>query len=72
MNIYNDYPLKKITTIGLGGYCKKFICPENINDLKKIIDKNALFIGNGSNVCFLTDYYDNKVISLKKMKKYFS
>ena len=45
MNIYNDFPLKKITTIGLGGYCKKFICPENINDLKKIIDQNALFIG---------------------------
>ena len=69
MKIYNDYPLKNVTTIGLGGYCKEFICPENINDLKMIIEQNALFIGNGSNVCFLTDYYDNRVISLKKMKK---
>ena len=36
---------------------------------RRLLINNALFIGNGSNVCFLTDYYDNKVISLKKMKK---
>ena len=36
---------------------------------RRLLIQDSLFIGNGSNVCFLTDYYDNKVISLKKMEK---
>ena len=40
-------PLKKITTIGLGGRCKEFICPENEAELMQIIRKDPLFIGNG-------------------------
>jgi len=39
----------------------------NINDFKA--KKNKLFIGNGSNICFVTDYYDGFIISLKKMNK---
>ena len=31
--IKNDYPLKKITTIGLGGICKEFFCPNDISDI---------------------------------------
>ena len=68
--IRTDYPLKKITTIGLGGVCKEFFCPrklDNINEFKT--KKNKLFIGNGSNICFITDYYDGFIISLKKMNK---
>ncbi len=65
-----DYPLKKITTIGLGGKCSEYICPQNIEDIEIIMNKkNKLFIGNGSNVCFVTDHYDGVVISTKRMVK---
>ncbi len=68
--IKNDYPLKKITTIGLGGICKEFFCPNDISDIDNFKNKKKkLFIGNGSNICFATDYYDGFIISLKRMRK---
>ena len=70
MIIKKKYPLKKITTIGLGGHCKEFICPENEIELIRIISKEPLLIGNGSNICFITEYYNRSIVSLKRMKKY--
>ena len=70
MIIKKKYPLKKITTIGLGGHCKEFICPENEIELIRIISKEPLIIGNGSNICFITEYYNRSIVSLKRMKKY--
>ena len=70
MFIGKNYPLKKITTIGLGGYCKEFICPEEEGELVEVIKTNPLYIGNGSNMCFVTEFYDRTIVSLKKMKKY--
>ncbi len=73
MIVETNYPLKNITTIGLGGYCKEYICPNNLIDFNYFYNKkNILYIGNGSNTCFLTDYYDGSIISLKRMKKYIS
>jgi UDP-N-acetylmuramate dehydrogenase len=69
--IQNNYPLKNITTIGLGGTCKEFICPSSIDDLLKINKSHKhMYIGNGSNICFITDYYDGTIISLKRMKRF--
>ena len=34
--IQSNYPLKNITTIGLGGTCKEFICPTNMAELLNI------------------------------------
>jgi UDP-N-acetylmuramate dehydrogenase len=71
--IQSNYPLKNISTIGLGGTCRKFICPTSINELLKItLPKKKLFIGNGSNICFVTDYYNGTIVSLKRMKKVIS
>lgn len=73
MLTYKNYPLKKITTIGLGGTCREFCCPENTEELTDIIHNNrALCVGNGSNVCFVTDHYNGMILSLKKMSKYLS
>ncbi len=70
MIVKKIYPLKKITTIGLGGHCKEFICPEDEAELMRIISKDPLLIGNGSNICFITEFYDRSIVSLKRMKKY--
>jgi UDP-N-acetylmuramate dehydrogenase len=71
--IQSNYPLKNITTIGLGGTCKELICPLTINDLLKINkSKKHIYVGNGSNICFITDYYNGSIISLKKMKRFIS
>tara|TARA_Y100000768_G_scaffold213075_1_gene160571 strand:- start:7627 stop:8460 length:834 start_codon:yes stop_codon:yes gene_type:complete len=68
--IKSDYPLKRITTIGLGGICKEFFCPRELKDIEDLDPRNnILFIGNGSNICFATDYYDGLIISLKRMTK---
>ena len=48
MIVKKRYPLKKITTIGLGGHCKEFICPEDKTELMRIISKDPLLIGNGN------------------------
>ena len=71
--IRSNYSLKNISTIGLGGTCKEFICPTSINELLKIkLSKKKLFIGNGSNICFITDYYNGTIVSLKRMNKVIS
>jgi UDP-N-acetylmuramate dehydrogenase len=71
--IQSNYPLKNITTIGLGGTCKKFVCPSNMTELLNIkAAKKKLFIGNGSNICFITDFYDGTVVNLKRMSKIIS
>ena len=71
--IRSNYSLKNISTIGLGGTCKEFICPTTINELLKIkLTKKKLFIGNGSNICFITDYYNGTIVSLKRMNKVIS
>ena len=70
MIIKKRYPLKKITTIGLGGHCKEFICPEDETELMQVNSKDPLLIGNGSNICFITEFYDRPIVSLKRMKKY--
>ena len=71
--IHSNYPLKNITTIGLGGICKKFICPSNMTELLSIkASKKKLFIGNGSNICFITDFYDGTIVNLKRMNKLIS
>ena len=68
--IITDYSLKKITTIGLGGVCREYFCPHNLRDIDEFKSKkNKLFIGNGSNICFVTDYYDGFIISLKRLNK---
>ena len=69
----SNYPLKNITTIGLGGTCKEFICPSNMTELLNIkAIKKKLFIGNGSNICFITDFYDGTIVNLKRMSKLIS
>ena len=68
--IQSNYPLKNITTIGLGGTCKEFICPTNMAELLNIKTANKkLIIGNGSNICFVTNFYDGTIVSLKRMGK---
>jgi UDP-N-acetylmuramate dehydrogenase len=69
----SNYPLKNITTIGLGGTCKEFVCPSNMTELLNIMAiKKKLFIGNGSNICFITDFYDKTIVNLKRMSKLIS
>ena len=71
--IQSNYPLKNITTIGLGGTCKEFICPSDMTELLNIkANKKKLFIGNGSNICFITDFYDGTIVNLKRMSKIIS
>ena len=71
--IQSNYPLKNITTIGLGGICKEFVCPSSITELLNIkATKKKLFIGNGSNICFITDFYDGTIVNLKRMSKIIS
>ena len=73
MQTYKNYSLKKISTIGLGGSCREYCCPENTEELTNLIRNNRILcVGNGSNVCFVTDYYDGIILSLKKMDKYLS
>lgn len=68
--IQSNYSLKNITTIGLGGTCKEFICPRSTDELIKLkLSKKKLFIGNGSNICFITDYYNGTIVSLKRISK---
>jgi len=67
-----NYSLKKLSTISLGGKCKEYVCPKDIDELQNFLktNKRCLFIGNGSNICFITNYYNGMILSLKRLNKH--
>lgn len=70
--IYNDVPLKNLTSYKLSGIAKKVIIPSNIEELInliKYVKENKLkykLIGSGSNLIFDGDY-DGILIKLEKI-----
>ena len=70
--IYNDVPLKNLTSYKLSGIAKKVIIPSNIEELINLIKyvrENKLkykLIGSGSNLIFDGDY-DGILIKLEKI-----
>lgn len=66
-NVYFNYPLSKITTIGIGGKCNAMVKVNSIKEIKKVIkfcNKNNVkyfIVGNGSNLLF-EDYTFNGII----------
>lgn len=67
-----DVPLKKYNTYNIGGSALAIVYPNNIEDLKIIInfakDNNIRIkiIGNGSNLVFSDKYYEMILVNLKK------
>ncbi len=70
-----DEPLAKITSVGVGGKCKKIFMPEDeeefINLLNSFEENQESYkvIGNGTNLLFSDDFHDFYVISTRKMTK---
>lgn len=73
-----DEPLKKHTTMRVGGNAKYIFFPKNAKDLKTIIDycntnnEKYIVIGNGSNVIFTDEGFDGIVIKIFSMMSNFS
>ena len=44
MIVNKNYPLKNITTIGLGGHCREYVCPSDQDDLKNVMKKMAKIV----------------------------
>ena len=71
-----DEPLKTHTTMRVGGNAKYVFLPENVEEIKAVIDycksnnEKYIIIGNGSNIIFSDEGYDGFVIKLfKNMSK---
>ena len=69
--IRSNYPLKNISTIGLGGICKEFICPTSIEELLKIkLTKKFLCVLILKTVCKrISQRKSNFFLFLKKNQK---
>ncbi len=72
--VKKEEPLTKYTTYQLKGTIKNVIFPENIEQLKKLLNflrekkERHLVIGSGSNIIFSADYYDGVLIKLNKFQ----
>ncbi|MBJ6359792.1 UDP-N-acetylmuramate dehydrogenase [Paenibacillus sp. GCM10012307] len=71
------FPLKQITTMGVGGPCRYYIAPDRVEQLEQIYSRcrheglPVLVIGNGSNVLVDDAGFDGVVIHVgKKMKNF--
>ena len=68
-----DEPLKKHTTMRVGGNAKYIFSPKNADEIKDIIDyckdneERYIIIGNGSNIIFSDEGYDGIVIKLNSL-----
>lgn len=69
-----DESLKKYSTMKVGGNCKYFVMPDNIDKLITVITICKMYsieyfvIGNGSNIIFTDKGYDGVIICTKNIK----
>ena len=72
-NIKRDESLELHTTYKVGGICKYFITPKNLEeliDLIKYLRENSIkymILGNGSNTIFSSKEYDGVIINLTNL-----
>ena len=68
MFIKKNFSLKKFNTFGINVYARYFVEVKNIEEIKKILDRypsiSKLFLGNGSNILFLKNYYPGLVMKM--------
>ena len=73
---YDDKCFKELTTLKMGGKIRHLIYPDNIDDLKEIIDFLRRYsipykmLGNGSNLICGESTFEGVVISLKKLNAF--
>ena len=74
----SDEPLKKHTTMRVGGNAKYIFYPKDAAEIKAIIDycndnnERYIVIGNGSNIIFMDDGYDGIVIKIFNLMSNYS
>ncbi|WP_185853568.1 UDP-N-acetylmuramate dehydrogenase [Blattabacterium cuenoti] len=68
MLIKKNFPLKKLNTFGINVYARYFVEVKSIEEIQKIFDIYPsipkLFLGNGSNILFLKNYYPGLVMKM--------
>ncbi|WP_185863475.1 UDP-N-acetylmuramate dehydrogenase [Blattabacterium cuenoti] len=68
MFIKKNFSLKKFNTFGINVYARYFVEVKSIEDIQKIFDIypyiSKFFLGNGSNILFIKDYYPGIVIKM--------
>ncbi len=70
-----DEPLANITSVGIGGKCKKIFMPENEEEFVSLLtkletdDESFKIIGNGTNLLFSDHFHSFSVISTRKIAK---
>ncbi|AEU09397.1 UDP-N-acetylmuramate dehydrogenase [Blattabacterium sp. (Cryptocercus punctulatus) str. Cpu] len=68
LDIKKNFSLKNFNTFGINVYARYFINVKNIEDLQKTLDRYPyipiFFLGNGSNILFLKNYYQGLVIKM--------
>lgn len=71
-NILVNEPMSNHTSFKTGGIADYYVTPENIEELKKILElnENIIILGNGSNVLVTDKGIRGIVINLKKLNKY--
>ena len=71
MNIQHNFPLKNLTTFGIEASAKYFIEFKTVEELKKIlslpefINEKKLILGGGSNLLFVSEFFDGLVLQNK-------
>ncbi|MBT5405965.1 MAG: UDP-N-acetylmuramate dehydrogenase [Gammaproteobacteria bacterium] len=73
MIVENNIPLKRFTTIHIGGKSGKIHFPESLDDIlslsKILLLPKTLVIGKGSNIAFSDNGYKFDIVSLRKYVK---
>ncbi|WP_185860126.1 UDP-N-acetylmuramate dehydrogenase [Blattabacterium cuenoti] len=68
LDIKKNFSLKNFNTFGINVYAHYFVNVKSIEDIQKIFCKYSsipkLFLGNGSNILFLNNYYQGMVIKM--------
>ncbi|WP_185866242.1 UDP-N-acetylmuramate dehydrogenase [Blattabacterium cuenoti] len=68
MLIKKNFSLKKLNTFGINVYARYFVEVKNIEDIQKIFEIYPsipkLFLGDGSNILFLKNYYPGLVMKM--------
>ena len=62
---FKNFDLTGFSSLGVKAFCKEAIFPENLEDLKEVVQESPRILGGGTNVLFGRSFLDFKVVIMK-------
>ncbi len=62
---FKNFELTSFSSLGVKAFCREAVFPENLEDLKEVVQERPKILGGGTNVLFGRSFLDFKVVVMR-------